>query len=98
MRESCDKCAFHYEREYGYFVGSIYLNYGPTAIVLTTLFFCVATFFGVGLDRQWPFLLTVAIALPIFLHRYARLFWLALDLRFNPPRTRDYRQAPADKQ
>jgi hypothetical protein len=33
MRETCDACGLKYEREQGYFVGAIYLNYAVTAVV-----------------------------------------------------------------
>ncbi|MCH2373215.1 MAG: hypothetical protein MK538_03465 [Planctomycetes bacterium] len=91
MRRDCEKCRFHFEREYGYFLGSIYLNYGPTAILLTVVFFSLLGFFDLRLVHQWPFLLVLAIGFPLLYYRYARLLWLSLDLRFNPPQRREFR-------
>jgi hypothetical protein len=42
MHESCDHCGLRYQREPGYFLGSIYFNYGLTApIVWPLALFCL---------------------------------------------------------
>ena len=46
MNADCDHCHLHYEREPGYFLGSIYINYGLTAL-LVTLFYFALFFSGV---------------------------------------------------
>ena len=33
MRDTCEVCGLKYEREPGYFVGAIYLNFAVTAVV-----------------------------------------------------------------
>jgi uncharacterized protein (DUF983 family) len=85
MRPECKHCGLHYEREPGYFLGSIYVNYGLTAITTTILY--VALRFGVEYDNRlivWP-LAAFCVAFPVFFFRYARAYWLAMDLSFDRP-------------
>jgi len=84
MHKSCAACGLRFEREAGFFLGSIYLNYGLTAVVNTVTW--VVLRFGMGLPAAWilPGLLLFSLTFPLFFHRYARALWLSLDQRFDP--------------
>ena len=79
MHEHCPGCGLKYERAPGYFLGSAYINYGITAVALTALY--VGLHFGAGFsNRQLAAPLAIfCVLLPLFLFRYARSLWLALD-------------------
>ncbi len=83
MRESCTNCHLKFEREPGYFLGSIYVNYGITAF-LTTIGWIVLRF-GYRIESRGLIFAFGAfcILFPMFFFRYARALWLALDCRFD---------------
>ncbi len=98
MRERCPACGFRYQREYGYFTGSLYFHYGATAGLLTAIFLVRADGFGVPLSEQWPWLVAVAVLFPAWFFRYARLFWVAFDLSFCPPRVGEFGAEEGEKE
>lgn len=83
MQPACQACGLKYEREPGYFLGSIYVNYGLTAL-LTTLFYSLFRF-----AWQWPSrpviwaLAGFCLVFPALFFRHARALWLAMDCRFD---------------
>lgn len=83
MKRQCRHCGLKYEREPGYFLGSIYVNYGLTAVV--TSFSYMFLRFGLDIGNWYilPWLLTFCILFPTFFFRYARAYWLAMDLSFD---------------
>ena len=77
--ERCAHCQLKFEREPGYFLGSIYVNYGMTALFIT--FWFVVLQFGLGWTPQqllWP-LTTFCLVFPAVMFRYTRAIWLAMD-------------------
>lgn len=84
MNSHCSKCDFKFEREPGYFLGAIYVNYGLTTLV-TGVWYTVAAF-GYGVDPDvliWP-LASFCLAFPLWFFRYARSLWLGMDYYFDP--------------
>ncbi|HJQ82996.1 MAG TPA: DUF983 domain-containing protein [Candidatus Binatia bacterium] len=79
MRERCADCGLRYEREQGYFVGAIYVNYAVTVVIAAGTVLALDWTFGLSLAQQ----LTIGIALgalvPVAFFRYARSLWLSLD-------------------
>lgn len=78
MNPKCDGCELDFEREPGFYLGSIYVNYGLT-VALVGPTFAVLTL-GLGYPRT-----TVAIPcavftilFPLWFFRYARSIWLCL--------------------
>ena len=84
MHENCAACGRHHQRDAGFFLGSIYFNYGVTGLFVTSLYF--AMFFGdVLTDKQRLMLLGVfVVVFPAWFFRYARALWMALDEWFDP--------------
>lgn len=87
MYPKCDHCGLTYEREPGYFLGSIYVNYGLTA--LTTTFCYILFHFVLGYSNLWvvPPLVAFCIIFPVLFFPFARAYWLAMDLSFDRVRT-----------
>jgi uncharacterized protein (DUF983 family) len=79
MYPACSTCGLRYEREPGYFVGAIYVNYAIT--VALALGGVLALDLTVGLSLRAQLVLAVAGAalVPVAIFRYARSLWLAID-------------------
>jgi hypothetical protein len=94
MHPRCESCGKSFEREPGFFLGSIYFNYGLTAL-LATIGYCILLF-GYGLPEN-PLLagaLVFVVAFPLWFFRYARSLWLGFD-QFADPREQ-YEASPTD--
>jgi hypothetical protein len=83
MLPACPHCGLSYEREPGFYLGSIYVNYGLTALLTTILYFWG---FSRGInDKLLLGLLAVfCVAFPILIFRHARAVWLAFDQFWDP--------------
>jgi uncharacterized protein (DUF983 family) len=87
MHQGCGNCGLTYQREPGYFLGSIYFNYGLTALIVTAVFFGLFLGADVSADTLlWP-LTAFCFLFPLWFFRYARSLWLAFDHYFDPTRT-----------
>jgi uncharacterized protein (DUF983 family) len=99
MHAKCEPCGLPFEREPGFFLGSIYVNYGLTAALVTAGYF--ALFFSDTLsDRQRLWLLVAfSVMFPLWFFRYARSLWLGFDQLFDPRgrATQERADAPADR-
>ena len=84
MHDRCSECHLKYERAPGYFLGSAYVNYVVTAILLTVAY--VGLHYGAGYSNRALALPLGAfcVVFPLFLFRYARSSWLAMDCYFDP--------------
>jgi hypothetical protein len=84
MRERCEECGLRFDRGPGYYLGSIYINYGLTALIVTAGY--LALFFTDTLEpgARLALLGGFCVLFPLRFFRYARSLWLALDLYFDP--------------
>jgi uncharacterized protein (DUF983 family) len=84
MYDRCSDCQFRFERSPGYWLGSIFVNYGLTALIVTATYF--ALFFTEALPEVWivRLLLAFCILFPLWFFRYARSIWISIDLYFDP--------------
>ena len=84
MHATCPHCGVKFEREPGFFLGSIYINYGITALVTVTAY--MVMFFNRWLHewQRMTIVLAVAVVLPMLLHRHARSLWLGFDQWHDP--------------
>jgi heme A synthase len=80
----CEHCGLRFEREPGYFLGSIYINYGLTALLVTIFYF--ALFSGGWTSPRQALWIVAGFALvfPIWFFRYARSLWLGFDHFWDP--------------
>jgi uncharacterized protein (DUF983 family) len=84
MHHACDQCGIKFDRGPGFYLGSIYINYGLTAFVVTVgylvMFFADTPYPGTRLVLLSAF----CLLFPLCFFRYARSLWLAMDVYFDP--------------
>jgi uncharacterized protein (DUF983 family) len=93
MNDDCQSCGRRFNRDAGYLLGSIYFNYGITAMLVVIMYF--AMFFGdVLADHQRLLVLSAfAVLFPTWFFRYARALWIAFDELWDPwPNEEEARQ------
>ena len=79
MRERCAVCGLRYEREQGFFVGAIYVNYAVTAVMAVGGVLALDWLVGLDLPTQLALGITLALLVPLAFFRYSRSLWLVLD-------------------
>ena len=84
MDEMCSACGRPFARDPGYLLGSIYFNYGVTALVVVAMYFMMffRDWFSDG--QRLVILSAFAVVFPLWFFRYARAFWIAFDERWDP--------------
>ena len=95
MYPYCNWCELRYEREPGYFLGSIYVNYGMTALLVTVGYIgLVNTGTTTPRTALWS-VAAIAFVFPVWFFRYARSLWMGFD-HFWDPTAEQVEQPPAD--
>ena len=84
MHVECLVCALPFEREQGYFVGAIYVNYAATALLLVAVFVVLQRFPGIPVLAQLVLGGLVAVLVPLGFFRHSRSLWMSLDHIVNP--------------
>lgn len=84
MHARCTVCDLVFEREPGYFVGAIYVNYAVTAVLTISGFLILDSYTTVSLTVQIILWSTFGIAFPLCFFRYSKSIWLAVDHFFSP--------------
>jgi uncharacterized protein (DUF983 family) len=84
MHERCAVCQLRFEREQGYFLGAMYVNYGFTVAIVISGYFLLEWLTDVSLALQLGLWGGVSIVCPLVLFRHARGLWLGFDYIFNP--------------
>ena len=79
MHEACAACGLRYEREAGYFVGAIYVNYAATVLVAAGTVLVLDWVIGLTLAWQLGIGIALAVLVPLAFFRYSRSLWLCLD-------------------
>jgi uncharacterized protein (DUF983 family) len=79
MRETCPHCGLRFEREQGYFVGAIYVNYAVTAVACLGVPILLDTLLGLAMWTQVAIGAALAVVVPVGFFRYARSLWLGID-------------------
>lgn len=85
MRAHCPHCNLKYEREQGYFVGAIYINYAATIAVAVPGFFLLDAFAGFDIDRQLKIWIPFTLIFPVLFFHHSRSLWLMIEHLLNPP-------------
>ena len=85
MEPLCQRCDLKYERGPGYFLGSTYVNYGFTAVIMTVSY--IVLHFRMGYENRvlTPWLIGFCVAFPLVFFRFARALWLAVDICLDAP-------------
>ena len=84
MKSACDQCHAQFEREGGFFLGSIYFNYGLTALVVAIAYPVLLFTEAVPKRPLMIAVVTFTVLFPIWFHRYARALWLGFDEFMDP--------------
>jgi uncharacterized protein (DUF983 family) len=84
MRSRCDWCGLIYEREPGFFLGSIYVNYGLTAVLTTVIYIALFATDAVSEKRLLWGSTAFCILFPVWFFRYARSLWMGFDQYWDP--------------
>jgi uncharacterized protein (DUF983 family) len=85
MYPQCQVCHLRFEREQGYFLGAIYINYAVTVIMVLTGFFILEYMTDVALLHQILLWCAFGVVFPLFFYRYSKSLWLSIDCIFDPP-------------
>lgn len=85
MHVRCPECGHTYEREPGYFVGSLYISYAMAIAVLGT-FTLIGHLLFPEVDLGWIVLGAIVAFLPLVptATRYARVLWMYIDRSIWP--------------
>lgn len=96
MQDSCPTCGRKFDRAPGYFLGSIYFNYGVTSFLVVVLYFSL--FFSNALSgNQLLWILSgFGLLFPLWFFRYARALWIAFDERWDPWPNEEERRSMAN--
>jgi uncharacterized protein (DUF983 family) len=84
MHDQCHICRLLFEREPGYFVGAMYVNYGMTVGIIVSGYFALEWWSNISLAQQLWLWGTVGVLLPLVFFRHARGLWIGFDYIFNP--------------
>jgi uncharacterized protein (DUF983 family) len=84
MYDRCAVCHLRFEREQGYFLGAMYVNYGFTVAIVLSGYFLLEWLTDVSLAVQLGLWGSVSMVCPLLLFRPARGLWLSFDYIFNP--------------
>ena len=86
MVEDCPRCGHRFEREDGYWLGSITIN--TAAMLLGFAIAFVTTAALTWPDPNWTLVLVVGIAanliVPVAFHPISRTLWVAAEVAANP--------------
>lgn len=89
MHAACPHCGFSFEREPGFYLGSIYLNYAATVILTGALYAALVMGLGLSNETALATCLAAAVLCPILFFRHARSFLLSLDSSVNQDQGQD---------
>ena len=83
MHRACPVCGLVFEREPGYWLGSLYFNY---AVALMAVVPTIAVMALAALSTTWIVLGTLIelVVLSPVIIRYARLIWMYVDQMIDP--------------
>ncbi len=84
IHQRCPACQLVFEREPGYFVGAIYLNYGMTVLIAMPGYFVLDAWLHPPLGLQLLLWGAFAVAFPLWFFRYSKSLWLSLDYLVDP--------------
>ena len=94
MFPRCERCGLAFQREGGYYLGAIYINYGLTALLMTIAYPVLWLTTDISPDVFiWP-LLGFCLVFPLWFFHYARALWLGMDEFFDPQRQESAEASP----
>lgn len=79
MHERCESCQLQYERGPGYYLGSTYINYAFTSVLMTISYVLLKFVFGYDNKLLLIPLGFFIVVFPLLFFRFARALWLGMD-------------------
>ncbi len=99
MHDRCEACGRKFDRSPGYLLGSIYFNYGITALLVIVFFFSMFLSQAMSSKALLIVLSLFILLFPLWFFRYARAMWIAFDEKFDPwPNEQEAREMAKNKQ
>lgn len=83
MFTHCPKCVLKFERESGYFIGAMYLNYGATVLIAFPGYFLLETFTPIPFFVNLGIWTLFSAIFPVLFYRYSKSLWLNFDYIFS---------------
>lgn len=82
--EKCPCCGAPYAREPGFFLGSIYINYGLTALIAAIVY--PILMFNKAVPEPYLTIgsLAFVVLFPLLFFRHARSLWIGFDQWYDP--------------
>ncbi|MCA9267875.1 MAG: DUF983 domain-containing protein [Planctomycetales bacterium] len=84
MHQRCPECDADFHREEGFFLGSIYLNYGLTTLIVAVGYPALLFSGTLSNDALLWIALAVVLVVPLLFFRHARSLWLGFDQFWDP--------------
>lgn len=84
MHPNCLECGLKFEREQGYFIGAIYINYAATVLIAVPGYFILDLYMSMTIDQQLALWVPFAVIFPLIFFHHSRSLWLVLDHLLNP--------------
>jgi hypothetical protein len=84
MHKNCPHCGVSFEREPGFFLGSIYINYGLTVLIISIAYPVMLFQYQVPERYLLTGALAFAVLFPLLLFPWARSLWLGFDQWHDP--------------
>ena len=84
INDDCPKCKGNFRREDGFYLGSIYVNYGLTTVIVAVVYPLLLFTGTLSNDMLLYSALAFTLLFPIWFFRYARSLWLGLDQFWDP--------------
>ncbi len=84
IHDACPACGRKFNRAPGYFLGSIYFNYGVTAALMIAGYFAIFFWKGEVRPAWLAALAGFCLVFPLWYFRYARALWIAFDEHWDP--------------
>ena len=91
--ETCSHCGIKFEREPGFFLGSIYFNYGLTALIVAIAYPILMFNKVLSNDALMGISLGFVLIFPVLFFRHSRALWAGFDQFMD----RREQPAPSDR-
>jgi ABC-2 type transport system ATP-binding protein len=84
MEARCKVCQLVFEREQGYFLGAIYINYAVTVLCMLAGFFALDYVAQLSSTQQIILWSSFGLVFPVLFFRHSKSLWLCFDFLFSP--------------
>lgn len=85
MHDKCAECGLPFNLGAGYYLGSIYVNYGITALLIVAGYFAMFFWIEISDRARLAILAAFCVLFPLWFFRFARSLWRGMDHYFDPP-------------